>query len=457
MGEVYRARDTRLDRTVAIKVLPPHLSDRPEAKERFEREARAISLLNHPNICHLYDIGSQDGISYLVMEYLEGETLAARLAKGPLAVEQVLRYGVELAEGLETAHRSAVVHRDLKPGNVMLTKSGAKLMDFGLAKPVASANPPSSGLTLTLANPSQPLTAEGTVVGTFQYMSPEQVEGKDADARSDIFALGAVLYEMVTGKRAFEGKTTASVLAAVLERQPPPVSSILPLTPQALDHAIKKCLAKDPEERWQSARDVASELRWIAEGETQSAVLARIAGRRLRETVLAGVALLFAMATLFLGFEYFRRPPNDVASFRASILPPENNSFSSGIGAGGYALSPDGAHLAFVAQSVDGKAGLWIRALNSLVAQPLPGTENASLPFWSPDGQWIAFFAEGKLRKTQASGGSVQEICDASLGRGGTWSVQGTIVFSPNISSSLFRVSANGGTPVPVTAGCFSR
>jgi len=257
MGEVYRARDTRLDRTVAIKILPQHLSEKPDARERFEREARAISSLSHPNICHLYDIGSQDGTSYLVMEYLEGETLAARLTKGPLPLEQVLRYGIELAEGLEIAHRGGVVHRDLKPGNVMLTKSGSKLMDFGLAKPITPAVPPSSGLTQTLARSSQPLTAEGTVVGTFQYMSPEQVEGKDADPRSDIFALGAVLYEMVSGKRAFEGKTTASVLAAVLERQPAPISSIQPTTPQALDHTVKRCLAKDPEERWQSARDVA--------------------------------------------------------------------------------------------------------------------------------------------------------------------------------------------------------
>ena len=232
MGEVYRARDTRLDRAVAIKILPAHLSDNPEAKQRFDREARAVSSLNHPNICTLHDVGHQDGVDYLVMEFLEGETLADRLIKGPLSPAQVLKYGIEICEGLETAHKKGVVHRDLKPGNIMLTKSCAKLMDFGLAKAAPSIASPSSSLTMTLSTPagSHPLTAQGTVVGTFQYMSPEQVEGKEADPRSDIFALGAVLYEMATGKRAFEGKTTASVIAAVLAAEPQPISVIQPIS-----------------------------------------------------------------------------------------------------------------------------------------------------------------------------------------------------------------------------------
>ena len=259
MGEVYRARDTRLDRTVAVKILSAHLSSNPEAKERFEREARAISSLNHPNICQLYDVGSQDGTSYLVMEYLEGETLADRLRKGPLPFEQVLRYGVEICEGLEKAHRSGVMHRDLKPGNMMLTKTGAKLMDFGLAKPLKACDP-ASRMTQTIANPQHPLTTEGMVVGTFQYMSPEQVEGKEADARSDIFALGAVLYEMVTGKRAFEGKTTASTIAAILAAEPPPISSMQPISPPALEGTVKSCLAKDPDERVQTVHDVKLQL-----------------------------------------------------------------------------------------------------------------------------------------------------------------------------------------------------
>jgi serine/threonine protein kinase len=270
MGEVYRARDSRLARTVAIKVLPEHLSENPEARERLDREARAISSLSHPNICHLYDVGQQDGISFLVMEYLEGETLADRLRKGSLPIEQVLKCGIEICEGLERAHRNGVVHRDLKPGNIMLTKSGAKLMDFGLAKPAVPPSPPRSGLTQTLATPQHPLTAEGMVVGTFQYMSPEQVEGKEADARSDIFALGAVLYEMVTGKRAFEGKTTASTIAAILAGEPPLISTVQPLSPSALEGTVKSCLAKDPDERLQTAHDVKLQLKWIAENASSS-------------------------------------------------------------------------------------------------------------------------------------------------------------------------------------------
>jgi serine/threonine protein kinase len=239
MGEVYRACDTRLDRTVAVKILPAHLSSNAEAKQRFDREARAISSLSHPNVCHLYNVGAQDGTSYLVMEYLEGETLGDRLAKGPLPMDQLLRWGIEICEGLEKAHKSGVIHRDLKPGNIMLTKSGAKLMDFGLAKPALGASPPSSGLTQTLVSAQKPLTMEGMVVGTFQYMSPEQVEGKEADARCDIFALGAVLYEMATGKRAFEGKTAASTIAAVLAADPPPISSVQPLTRGTREHRQK--------------------------------------------------------------------------------------------------------------------------------------------------------------------------------------------------------------------------
>src|ERR1022692_1516221 len=289
MGEVYRARDTRLDRTVAIKILPAHLSDNPEAKQRFDREARAVSSLNHPNICTLHDVGHQEGIDYLVMEFLEGETLADRLTRGPLSPAQVLKYGIEICEGLERAHKTGVIHRDLKPSNVMLTKSCAKLMDFGLAKAAPSIASPSSSLTMTLSTPagSHPLTAQGTVVGTFQYMSPEQLEGNEADARSDIFALGAVLYEMATGKRAFEGKTTASVIAAVLAAEPQPISVIQPMSPPALDRVVKTCLAKDPDERFQSVHDVKLQLKWIAEGGSQAGVPVQIGTRRKKSEKLA--------------------------------------------------------------------------------------------------------------------------------------------------------------------------
>ena len=290
MGEVYSARDTRLDRTVAIKILPEHLSEKPEAHARFEREARAISSLNHPNICQLYDVGEQNGVRYIVMEYLQGETLADRLKKGPLPLEQLTRVGAEIGDGLQSAHRNGIVHRDLKPGNIMLTKGGAKVLDFGLAKAGAVAGS-AHDLMVTLSSPalSDPLTAEGSLVGTFQYMAPEQVEGKEATASSDIFSFGSVLYEMATGKRAFEGKSQISVASSILEKDPPPVVTIIPTAPPALDHVIRGCLAKDSDARWHSAGDVARELRWIATSSASTSQSGTIAatplpvGRRMRE------------------------------------------------------------------------------------------------------------------------------------------------------------------------------
>ena len=267
MGEVYRARDTRLERIVAIKILPPQFSTNTGRVQRFKREAKTISSLNHPHICVLHDVGSHDGMDYLVMECLEGETLASRL-RGALPLQQVLRYGSQIADALDKAHRKGLVHRDLKPGNIMLTSTGAKLLDFGLAKPIA---PLATMATLTAAAPhTPPVTEEGTIVGTFQYMAPEQLEGKDLDGRSDIFSLGAVLYEMVTGQRPFQGKSQLSVASAILEKEPAPINTLKPLTPPALEHAIRRCLAKDPEERWQSARDLALELEWTAESGTET-------------------------------------------------------------------------------------------------------------------------------------------------------------------------------------------
>src|ERR1700726_3562003 len=270
MGEVYRAKDTRLNRIVAIKVLPPHLADSPESKERFEREARTIASLNHPHICTLYDVGHQDGTDFLVMEYLEGETLAQRLIKGPLPLDQVLQYAIEIADALDKAHRKGVTHRDLKPGNIMLTKSGTKLLDFGLAKLKQEVAPANVQLS-QLPTANDPLTAQGTIVGTLQYMAPEQVEGGEVDARTDIFAFGAVVYEMAPGKKAFEGKSQASLIAKILETDPPPIFSLQPMTPPALDRVVRKCLAKEPEKRWQAASDVCDELKWIAAGGLQVA------------------------------------------------------------------------------------------------------------------------------------------------------------------------------------------
>jgi eukaryotic-like serine/threonine-protein kinase len=446
MGEVYRARDSRLDRTVAIKVLPEHLSEKPEAKERFDREARAISSLSHPNICHLYDVGQQGGISYLVMEYLEGETLADRLRKGPLPLEQVWKYGIEICEGLEKAHKSGVVHRDLKPGNVMLTKSGAKLMDFGLAKPIIRASPPSPGLTQTIATPQHPLTAEGMVVGTFQYMSPEQVEGKEADARSDIFALGAVLYEMVTGRRAFEGKTTASTIAAVLAADPPSISSVQPLSPAPLEATVKSCLTKDPDERLQTVHDVKLQLKWNQENASSS----RLPGASLtarKPWDRAGWLVAGLLFLLLLGGAsawWFRGRETPSAMYFNSSVP---------FPAAYVALSPDGRMLALVAYSDQAnKNVIWIHQVGGRGATVLQGTEGVSYPFWSPDGRSIGFFANGKLKTIDvASGRSAQVLADAPFGRGGAWSRDGVILFTPDAWSGLYRMSSSGGTPVAVT------
>jgi eukaryotic-like serine/threonine-protein kinase len=450
MGEVYRARDTRLDRTVAIKILPAQLSSDPLRRQRFEREAKTISSLNHPHICVLHDVGHQDGIDYLVMECVEGETLAKRLEKGPLPLEQVLKIGMEVADALDKAHRSGVVHRDLKPGNIMLTKSGAKLLDFGLAK---AALPLASVATLTAAvTRTTPVTQQGTIVGTFQYMSPEQVEGKEVDTRSDIFSFGAVLYEMITGQRAFPGKSQLSVASAILEKEPAPISSIKPLTPPALDHAMRRCLAKDPEERWQTARDLALELNWISASGSQSAVPAPVTARSKRRERLAWImAAVCALAAVTLGVLHWSHAPEKPRVVRSYVKATLSSGFLFSGQVSGFALSPDGLRLAYVALNADGKAVLWVRPLDSLQAQPLAGTADASYPFWSPDSRTIGFFAGGKLKRIEASGGPPLTLCDAPLPRGGSWSQAEVIVFAPNLNAPLFRVSASGGTAAPLT------
>jgi serine/threonine protein kinase len=451
MGEVYRARDTRLDRTVAIKILPERLSVSPAARVRFDREARAISALSHPNICHLYDIGQHEGDSYLVMEYLEGETLGERLRKGALPLEQVFKVGMEICEGLEKAHRSGVVHRDLKPGNIMLTKSGAKLVDFGLAKaPVPILGSSSSQ---SLATMSQPLTTEGTIVGTIQYMAPEQVEGKEADARSDIFALGAVLYEMTTGKRAFEGKTMASTIAAILAAEPKPITVIHPLSPPALEHLVKTCLAKDPDERFQTVHDLKLQLKWITESGSKAGLPAPVTARRKnRESILWGVSALLLTACAVLAFLHFGQTKSERHAIHTYILAPEKSTFAfMGDHTGPLAISPDGTRLVFAALGPDGKQMLWLRPLEAASSQSIPGTEDASYPFWSPDSRFIGFFAEGKLKTVEAAGGPAQVLCDAPDGRSGAWNREGVIVFAPTFNGPLYRVSTQGGTPVQVT------
>ena len=454
MGEVYRARDTRLDRMVALKVLPGHLSANEELRQRFDREARTISQLSHPHICALYDVGHQDGIDYLVMEYLEGETLTDRLSKGTLPTEQVLRYGIQIADALDKAHRQGIVHRDLKPGNVMITRSGVKLLDFGLAKlQTVAPGGVFSGASVLATQVDRSLTAQGTILGTFQYMAPEQLEGRDADGRSDIFAFGAVLYEMATGKKAFEGKSQASLIAAILERTPPPISSVQPMTPPALDRVVKTCLEKDPEDRWQTAHDVMLELKWIAEAGSQAGVPAPVVARRKgRERLAWIVAAVFAAAALALGVRELLRPRLAPAVVRSTILPPEKTTFRFvGTEAGPVVLSPDGRQLVFVAHGQSEKSQIWIRPLDSAVARPLPATERAMYPFWSPDSRFVGFFADGKLKKIEVTGGPPLSICDAPDARGGSWNREGVIVFAPHFREPLYRVSANGGKPVPVT------
>jgi len=444
MGEVYRARDTRLNRTVAIKVLPEHISSDSDRKKRLELEARALSSLNHPNICALYDVGHQDGVDFLVMEYLEGETLADRLNGGPLPIAEVLRYGIEIAGALDKAHGQGLIHRDLKPGNIMLTKAGAKLLDFGLVKVTGSASTVAPQATLSAA-----LSQVGTLLGTVKYMSPEQIECKEVGPQSDIFALGLVLYEMITAKSAFPGGSEIAIAGAVLASEPRPMSTVQSGRPPGLERVVKACLVKKPEERWQSAHDLKLELQWLEERVTEVAS-SQSASSGVRFTTIGAAGLLLLLVALTLVVTYFRTALflQPVAFVRSSLLPPPNNSFLPY----NFALSPDGTHLAFVALGQDGRNVLWVRALSATGSQQLSGTEDAMFPFWSPENGRIGFFADGKLKTVDIAGASVKVLCEALIGRGGTWNRDGTIIFAPFIAGPLYRISADGGTPSAVTA-----
>ena len=443
MGEVFRALDTRLDRTVAIKILPREFAANAQWKARFEREARAISQLNHPNICTLHDVGSEGGVEYLVMELLEGESLADRLGRGALPIADVLRYGVQIAEGLDKAHRSGITHRDLKPGNIMITKSGAKLLDFGLAKSQSSASGRQSSV---LETEHKPLTEEGTILGTFQYMAPEQLEGVEADARTDIFALGCVLYETATGKRAFEGKTRTSLIAAIVAANPRPISEIQPLTPPAFEHVVQKCLEKDPDDRWQSAHDVAEQLRWL--GATPG-VGRPTRGVRPFWALAAGVLLLMTIALVVL---LLRRDREGAATpLYSSVLAPPGAAFV--FDSAPMAMSPDGHAIAFVVRKGAEKPMLWVHDLTSNLAKALPATEEAAFPFWSPDSRFLAFFSHGKLRTIDVATGSVETLTDAGSGwTGGSWSREGTILFVPARAGDMYGVQV-GSAEAPRRIG----
>ncbi len=448
MGEVYKARDTRLERDVAIKVLAQDLSSSAEVRQRFEREAKAIAQLSHSHICALYDVGREGETDYLIMELLEGETLAERLVKGALPLEQTLRFGVEIADALDKAHRRGIVHRDLKPGNVMLTKSGVKLLDFGLAKAMETETSTSDLTSNPTAAARSDLTQEGTILGTLPYMAPEQLEGKEADGRTDIFALGATLYEMATGLKAFSGTSQASLILAIMQSDPPPISSLAPMTPPALDRVVKACLARDPEDRWQSAGDVVKELKWVAEGPVAGGAALRSDARRPRHRErLAWSLAAFAVVFGALAVLVSRRSQAPEELTRFTILPPSGQGFF-----GTVQLSPDARHILFLLQDEGGKNSLAVRSLDNLVMRRLPGTEDARGGFWSPDGREIAFFLEGRLKRVGAEGGPVQTICESGGAFSGAWNRQGTILFTKEFATPIVAVPATGGTPRPVTA-----
>jgi len=451
MGEVYRAKDTRLDREVAVKVLPEHLSGSEELRSRFEREARAISSLSHPNICTLHDVGREGETDFLVMELLDGESLADRLQKGPLPIDQVLQLGIQIADALERAHAAGIVHRDLKPGNIFVTGRGVKLLDFGLAKLHAAAMQTSQTQlgALPTEQLSVSLTGEGMILGTFQYMSPEQLEGREADPRTDLFALGAVLYEMATGKKAFAGSSQASLIGSIMHSAPTPVSALAPLAPPALDRVIATCLAKDPKDRWHTAHDLKLQLQWIAEGGSQIGVPAPVAARRKnRERLAWTAAAFFAVVAVAATAGFLGRAPKPERVVRFDIDQPAKL-----LTVGEPKLSPDGNHVAFVGVDDKGASLVWLRSLDSLEARPLAGTDGIDprvRPFWAPDGKMIAFVADGKLKKIPIDGGPPQKICDAPTGADGTWSENGVILFDGQPQDPINRVDAKGGVARPL-------
>jgi eukaryotic-like serine/threonine-protein kinase len=453
MGEVYRAKDTRLERIVAIKILPSHLSANAQLRQRFEREAKTISSISHPHICSLYDIGQQDGIDFLVMEFLEGETVADRLQKGALPFEQALRYGIEIADALEKAHKQGIVHRDLKPGNIMITKSGVKLLDFGLAKlQVSLLNPPFTEAS-ALPTQSPDLTAEGTILGTIQYMAPEQLEAREVDARTDIHALGVVLYEMATGKHAFSGKSQASLIAAILSSEPPSISATQPLVPPAFENVVKTCMAKDPDDRWQTAHDVKLELKWILERSSQASIAAPAEVKRQNRwrfiAIFLTLALAISTAAALLQLLGKRPPQNSLGQIRFRLSAPPESPMDFPYVGDVFSVSPNGEHIVYARTTADAKSQLWLRSLKKTSWELLAGTESGISPFWSPDSREIAFFADGRLKKINLASGSVQSLCNVSsrgIGNAvsGSWGTSGTILFIDD-EEGLYGVLSSGG------------
>ena len=450
MGEVYKAKDDRIGREVAIKVLPPAFSADADRLCRFEQEARAAGRINHPNILALYDVGTHEGSPYIVSELLGGETLRDRLRGKALPLRKAIEFALQVARGLAGAHEKNIVHRDLKPENLFITKDGhVKILDFGLAK----LQPKSAKVTDTDV-PTEILisTEPGVVLGTVGYMSPEQVRGEPTDHRSDIFAFGAILYEMLSGQRAFEGKSSVETMNAILKEEPPELSKVSLQIPRALEHIVRHCLEKAPEQRFQSAHDLAfalEELLGSGDSTSSESHTRPPEGLKRRQPlvwILSGLCLLALLSTAFIAYTYFRHPRVNLRSLRFTVSPPEKATFEESL-----ALSPDGRWLAFVASMGEGKRSLWLRPLDSLAARAIPGTDGAIYPFWSPDSRALAFFAQGKLKKIEVSGGPPQILSDAPFPFGGTWNRDGVILFAPNFEDPLYRIAATGGEATPVT------
>lgn len=452
MGEVFRARDIRLNRSVAIKVLPPQFSHNSTLKQRFEREAKAISSLSHPNICALYDIGAQDGTTYLVMEYLEGITLAEKLAKGPLPLEETLNYAVQICDAMDNAHRTGIVHRDLKPGNIMLTKTGVKLLDFGLAKASTgytgwpSGNfPDRTGAASHLNQPTlkEELTQEGTILGTLSYMAPEQLEGRECDSRTDIFAFGSVLYEMVTGRKAFAGKSHASVIGAILKETPQAVHEVQPAAPKALDPLLQRCLAKDPDDRWQTARDLKFQLQCIKRSDEPFPALRPTSAWKY---IAAAATISAVVAATTAALLMARSRPMDEPKNLTLRIPQMKFAINSVV-----TLSPQGSHVVYCPNH--GSEPIYIRALNGTTVEPIPGTEGAQFAFFSPDGLQLGYFQNKKLHKLVLANRVAQPICDVPEHpvRGASWGDDGFIYFATRFDSVIKKVAASGGSPQPIT------
>src|SRR5438132_916430 len=450
MGEVYRARDEKLNRDVAIKVLPAALSQDEDRLRRFEQEAQAAGALNHPNILAVYDVGTHDGAPYIVSELLEGEELREQLNDGSLPQRKALDYAQQIAQGLAAANERGITHRDLKPENLFVTADGrVKILDFGLAK----LRPLRAESVSSEIDTRKQITDPGTVMGTVGYMSPEQVRGHEADHRSDIFSFGSIIYEMLAGQRAFRRDTMAETMTAILKEEPPELSETNAKISLPLEKIVRRCLEKKPEGRFHSASDLAfaiESLSGTASGSSQTVMALTTLSTRSRITkhlpwIVAGVLFIALLAALPFVISSLRRAPVDAPVIRVSVLPPEKSTLYT------VTVSPDGRRLAFIATDATGKTLLWVRPLDALVAQPLAGTDDARYPFWSPDSRFIGFFAGGKLKKVEVTGGAMSTLCNATGGRGGAWNRDDIIIFAPDNRTGLSRVSAAGGEPSPVT------